>query len=824
MSLIYDVTSTLTQTALDAFCQKYHITDTVHPKLPGPNQSIHDIPAGKIGVYIRFFDFAYFRIPLSRFLVDVLEYFVSTCRSFSSLLLLSLFLVDASVFPFSIPWYTKKTLVRDPYPTAAKFSAKACDFLATHPAPFRKFSKPFLYVVGLSRYYELDDNVYPTFLTDAEDEMDMFAFIRHAEPTKVRIGERQIEEGKVPLLDSTKGRVIPLVGVDDHDGQNDNIENLNEGSGDVDQENHSDERDRAGQDEAKRRVVGASGPDHPLKKLREDHGTSGDAGVSTGGKTLAAIRDLFERSTLNVEVGVKAATTVPFVTSSVTHTPECEGDGNTDFVSRTNLGTQHPFERFVISLDSSHHSSTNAADAEVTSIVKSPVLPPPLMTAAVTTTIVAGTSSALVIGAGAKPVSQVHPCIFVDSASIGTTGLDVVGPSDLAGTELSADTFYVSQEMDSKTLQVEATKAIRLRGQVSVVEDAEAAQVSELNSLKEQNIALEEERTTLEGQVMMLESAAATKDNELASLNAQTAKLTHDLSSLQLSCDELSIKADSLESQRDNLADQVSSLETTCFGLRDQVSGYEVFKEQCEAIQDAQVNELSDRVAGLDSELMDVALHLDDEFYPRFLTTIAGRQWIISHGFRLAVMKCLQSSETLLLWGQLLLELQKDASIADIINYLCLEGPSSKTLEIIRLQPSYKQLLLPIHRKEDNVVVGETSLSNSLNVVHDRVQNLKEGAMSYRTSISNAIGTLVDPLSLENLVGEASASKVPAIAAATTALSSSVAAASASFILPILVVDYDVSAGGIQGGVPYSPKIVFEKETLETTPERPTTD
>ncbi|GKG00258.1 hypothetical protein Tco_0301948, partial [Tanacetum coccineum] len=36
----------------------------------------------------------------------------------------------------------------------------------------------------------------------------------------------------------------------DHGGQNDNIENLNEGSGDADQENRSEDSDRAGQDEA----------------------------------------------------------------------------------------------------------------------------------------------------------------------------------------------------------------------------------------------------------------------------------------------------------------------------------------------------------------------------------------------------------------------------------------------------------------------------------------------------------------------------------------------------------------------------------------------
>ncbi|GKB49418.1 hypothetical protein Tco_0900171 [Tanacetum coccineum] len=137
--------------------------------------------------------------------------------------------------------------------------------------------------------------------------------------------------------------------------------------------------------------------------------------------------------------------------------------------------------------------------------------------------------------------------------------------------------------------------------------------------------------------------------------------------------------------------------------------------------------------------------------------------------------------------------------------------------------PSYsnsRALFIP----EDNVVVRETSLSDSLNVVHDRVQKLKEGAMSYRTSISDAIGTLVDPLSLENLIGESSTSEVPATAAATIALSISVVAASASFISPIPVADYDVPAAGIEGEVPHSLKIVFEKETLETTPEHPTTN
>ncbi|GJS19433.1 hypothetical protein Tco_0448065 [Tanacetum coccineum] len=459
MSSIYDVKSTLTQTALDAFCQKCHIHDDVHPELPTPDQSIHDSPVGKIGVYTRFFDFANFRIPLSQFLVDVLKYFrinlsqlsiiaaakvshfeilchvygyiptvglfrrfyvnsknkgwmsfskrsdtapVCYTKSLDSLKHWndSFFWVDASVFPLSVMWHTKKTLVRDLLPTAAEFSAEACDFLATHQASFRKFLEPFLCLVGLSRYYEFDDDVYPTFLTDAGEEMDLFAFIHHADSSKARIGERQIKEGQVLLLESTEGRVIPLADGNKQGGQNDNAEvaephDLNKENG-AEVGNQTEESDRVVHDEEDKKepASGASGSNLPPKILREDHDTSGDVGASTAGKSLAALQDLLDRSTLIAKVGVTAAATVPFVTFSVALTLEHKGGGHTDYVFGPNLRTQHPAKRFVISLDSSHHSSINAADVKVTSIIRSFVPPPPVMTVAVAATVVVGTSSA----------------------------------------------------------------------------------------------------------------------------------------------------------------------------------------------------------------------------------------------------------------------------------------------------------------------------------------------------------------------------------------------------------------------------------------------
>nr|GEZ76124.1 hypothetical protein [Tanacetum cinerariifolium] len=90
-------------------------------------------------------------------------------------------------------------------------------------------------------YKEGDQHFLPVsncFMLFIYTEMDLFAFIHYANPTKVRISERQIEEGHVLLFESTKGRVIPLAGVNEQRDQHDNVEHvephdLDEGSGDA---------------------------------------------------------------------------------------------------------------------------------------------------------------------------------------------------------------------------------------------------------------------------------------------------------------------------------------------------------------------------------------------------------------------------------------------------------------------------------------------------------------------------------------------------------------------------------------------------------------
>ncbi|GKA27112.1 hypothetical protein Tco_0713280 [Tanacetum coccineum] len=543
-----------------------------------------------------------------------------------------------------------------------------------------------------------------------------------------KIGGKQKLDGEVPLLDLTRGRVVPLPSVNDQgnaDVQGVGNDDVNEESGDAVGANHVEENDHAVQDE-------------------------GDNIVRIEDEVPASVAER-AKSTLLVEVGVAA----------------------------------RPTERFIVLSDSSQHSSTNDADDEVTSIVRSSMPPPLVLTATVATTIIADTTFALVPKVGIELVPYI---IFRDSVSTGEANQDVVACQTCLSYEVrlwlehelrgrkkfegkcamqtdwlnEKDAEIASLKARLSLKEAEATEAICLRGQVTNVEAAEAARVNELNGLKERTMALK-------GQVAALEFVVFIKDIELAA---------------------------SLKSEKDKLADQVSTLEATCSGLRDEVSGHNLFKEHIEAVQDKQVRVLSDCVAGLESKLMEMALYMDEEFYPRYLTTIAGRRWILGHGLKLAdgltigidhgkagiglvdvaaynpsmeanYVSAINALRVVVFSLLAQLESEKDVSIADIMDLLYLEGPVVETLEASQLQPSPEQLMLPIHRLEDQVRIRGDVASRWL-------------------SLSNAMVPLIEPLSFENLVGEASTFGVPEVVT-TTALSTTFIQASS--VPPILVAD-----------------------------------
>ncbi|GJX21003.1 hypothetical protein Tco_0223680, partial [Tanacetum coccineum] len=690
------IKSNLNQKALDALCTKYHIPASVHPSLPGLDKSILQSLNGKI-------DVSHFEISCRahKFLPSVILFSAFHTSSYTKGWLSFIkrsdaapvcyskpldsvknwndhfFWVDSIVFPLSVS-LKSKILSKDPPPKLSQYESEAREFLRTHTAPFRKFPEPFLCWVGISRYYTLDENSYPTFWDGDEGgyilslrlrfcfiviipntfvvilaEMDLFAFIRHSDPTKVRVGERNLADRELKLLKMTEGRTValdpPATAVSG--GSSDSIDRLFDEGDNAGQE-HSAERDdvqeeviakdasevvvEKPQKKRKRKVIGdASGSALPPKRLRDDHQS---LPFRTGGKSLTALRSIVPDGSIIPSDAIR-----PVVTASVTPT------------LMSKLWILYSY-------------------SEAASLVRS-VADAPVVTVAVTTTIdanvaagskakdvlreiehIGDSASAGRIEADAvtndsvlddpyvcrdmtdrlAPLRYLHSyipwtmIIFILSSMLGLRGRCVWGRSipwkrkneledKCAGqanllSERDTEIAHLKSLLSLK--EAEATEVISLCGQLTVLEAADASKSAELRALKEKNFALEGEKNALCERVEALESAAASKEVELTSLSSQVAKLTADLSGFQLSRDELNSKVASLESERDCLVTQRSSLK----------SSFEFFKGQVEKMQDEHVGVLIDRFTAIDSDLMKITLHMDAEFYPRYLTTIAGRR------------------------------------------------------------------------------------------------------------------------------------------------------------------------------------------------------
>nr|GEV59260.1 transposase (putative), gypsy type [Tanacetum cinerariifolium] len=369
----------LTQKALDTFCDTFHIPDEVHPALPNPTDMMHERPAGKIGLCTR-------------------------CGQ------------DKLVCPASFPWHTAKNVVRDPFPATSDFNAEDYVTLIAHPSPFWKFLEPFLCLVGLSRHYTLDEDTYSRFVDRDEEDMDLFAFIHVPDPTKVRVVERERGEGEPRVLETTVGCTILLLLIAPDRADNNLEASMNRlfdegGSG------------AGGEQEAGTaagvRIV--SGEDVAVEEPRH---------LRKKGKLQRM--DSLAISMLNVESGAEVTTMLPFVTSSISATPEHDS------------GVLTAPERFVISSDSSQHSA-NAFEVECSSIIRS-VFILLVVTKAVITTQVSSILSKADPEPSTNVVTLVHTSMFQDSGSAGIVRPDVASSSHALGKELSLGSREVNSE------------------------------------------------------------------------------------------------------------------------------------------------------------------------------------------------------------------------------------------------------------------------------------------------------------------------------------------------------------------------------------------
>nr|GEU53748.1 hypothetical protein [Tanacetum cinerariifolium] len=564
--------------------------------------------------------------------------------------------------------------------------------------------------------------------------MYLLSFIRTADPTKVKFVERQRVEDEPRLLESTVGRVVPLLSVSPARASSelkDSVDKIFDdgASGDgqgADIQPVIATTDTIVEDVAplqprrqrKRKIVvaDASGPSHPPKKLKEDYGALG--GAFAFGKSMFAVQSLFTGAVLNAEARGEPIPTLPFITSSVSATPEREDKSLADSVIGLNLQTIGDPQRFVISSDSSHHSGANIAEAEVDSIVRS-FAPAIAIVTIVTATVDADTT------AGRVPV---EPSLFgVGSSSTGRT--------DSVPTAFSMFLVVISLLVVFIPLLIPTliSKKFTFRNGVQLMYLAlmTAVRMRAKYNIREKRRL----KTVVDEQAELLK----VKDGEIESLKAQL----------------LLKEAEAAEAIRLRAEVRISTLEPL-------FSRFFTYFYALILLQE--VNENFDKLC---ADFVDMALHLEEKFYPHLLTIISGRRWLLTHGMELAVVRCLNSTEYLSALGAAIskavekgmqeglsvgithgaegmkladvaaynpsaeadylsalqrlqnvnfsliakLKSNKDASVDIIMNLLRLDDALAERLGLTESQPHANQLMVPIHHSLDQRVVGAFALS-----------------------------------------------------------------------------------------------------------------
>nr|GEV89669.1 reverse transcriptase domain-containing protein [Tanacetum cinerariifolium] len=366
-------------------------------------------------------------------------------------------------------------------------------------------------------------------------KMDLFAFIHHADPTKVRIGEREVGKGEdvgAHVVNEEGGDVVAVDQIEesDHAVQYEGVNIVC-----IEDEVPATVAESAKGSWKKRKTTGgASGSSLPPKKLRVDH------------------------------------------------------------------------------------------------VKRSLVSDPPLMIAVIDTMIVADTSSIPTHRAGEEPV---HAGIFADSTFVGTVGQDITGPFQPTGTEFCVATFYVSQDMDSKMLCQIYLRSIDYE-QLFVEFNVGAARQTCLGT--EVRMRLKHKlrgKNKFEGKCAMQANLLKEKDAEVASLKAWLSLKEAEATKVIRLCGQIVTVEATWVSELDGLKEQNAVLERQVTALKSadaaKASTLEAERDRLvsQAVLDEQVRVLSEKVAGLDADLIGMALHIDEEFYPCFLTTIAGRSF-----------------------------------------------------------------------------------------------------------------------------------------------------------------------------------------------------
>ncbi|GKA02229.1 hypothetical protein Tco_0674894 [Tanacetum coccineum] len=401
---------------------------------------------------------------------------------------------------------------------------------------------------------------------------------------------------------------------------------------------------------------------------------------------------------------------------------------------------------------------------------------------------------------------------------------DVGGSSQLETSEGSADSFYETAALNSEDAKRWYIPRWNITND-SVLDDGFSCRTLEFNVGAARQICLESEvRSRTEHELELREKLRAKYDaqgrrirsprkvsrlrNQVSVLTAEKSFLSAEVSALKSVASQKETDISLLDSRTTYLKSALDDSQATCTKARNLISTLSFERDGLASEPPGVYN----RVARLEPHVVDVSDRLEGEFYPPYLTALAGRRWLLTHGVKLAMVKCLKSPEYQGILGHALgravdfgmqeglaashehlvagtslsvitaynpetaeanyldavraleeadfplvhlLKSKKDSGMDEVLDCFLLDGPLADLPKAAHLQPCIEKLSVPIYHADVKAVVGETSLSFALLNVHIRAEGAKKHAAALRQLMVDIIS---HPLSSQNLVGEASTS------------------------------------------------------------------
>ncbi|GJU14994.1 hypothetical protein Tco_1142960 [Tanacetum coccineum] len=93
---------------------------------------------------------------------------------------------------------------------------------------------------------------------------------------------------------------------------------------------------------------------------------------------------------------------------------------------------------------------------------------------------------------------------------------------------------------------------------------------------------------------------------------------------------------------------------------------------------------------------------------------------------------------------------KKDASTWDVKDLLRLDNAVAEALGMTDLQPDVNQLMVPVHHKQDRVVIGSQALSVALNICRGRVEKMERNLVERLPFLKDVFVSLDHHLSAES--------------------------------------------------------------------------